>query len=220
MSDKLLETAQRISAMADGQLHGEEFMRGLDDLAGNAQARQTWDVYHLVGEVMRSGDAGARPHDPMFVQALRHKLSADNPELSVDNSNVTSDVTSIFTPVQSANDFWWRRVAGLASFTLMGVLAWQGYQFVGEAGTVASVAQLAPTRVTPVSPVMGASGPLAADRPASNTALVPNDELQATMIRDPRLDALLAAHRQFGGTSALQMPSGFLRNATFEESSR
>jgi sigma-E factor negative regulatory protein RseA len=40
------------------------------------------------------------------------------------------------------------------------------------------------------------------------------------MIRDPRLDALLAAHRQFGGTSALQMPSGFLRNATFEESSR
>jgi sigma-E factor negative regulatory protein RseA len=156
----------------------------------------------------------------MFVQALRHKLSADNPELSVDNSNVTSDVTSIFTPFQSANDFWWRRVAGLASFTLMGVLAWQGYQFVGEAGTVASVAQLAPTRVTPVSPVMGASGPLAADRPASNTALVPNDELQATMIRDPRLDALLAAHRQFGGTSALQMPSGFLRNATFEESSR
>ncbi len=36
------------------------------------------------------------------------------------------------------------------------------------------------------------------------------------MIRDPRLDELLAAHRQLGNsTSALQMPAGFLRNATF-----
>jgi len=40
------------------------------------------------------------------------------------------------------------------------------------------------------------------------------------MIRDPQLDALLAAHRQFGGTSALQMPAGFLRRATFEEGPR
>jgi sigma-E factor negative regulatory protein RseA len=29
----------------------------------------------------------------------------------------------------------------------------------------------------------------------------------------------LAAHKQVGGNSALQMPSGFLRNATFETSS-
>lgn len=36
------------------------------------------------------------------------------------------------------------------------------------------------------------------------------------MIRDPRLDELLAAHRQYGNTTALQMPAGFLRNATFE----
>jgi sigma-E factor negative regulatory protein RseA len=37
------------------------------------------------------------------------------------------------------------------------------------------------------------------------------------MIRDPQLDAMLAAHKQFGGASALQMPAGFLRNATFQE---
>jgi sigma-E factor negative regulatory protein RseA len=37
------------------------------------------------------------------------------------------------------------------------------------------------------------------------------------MIRDPRLDEMLAAHRQLGGgASALQTPAGFLRNATFE----
>ena len=40
------------------------------------------------------------------------------------------------------------------------------------------------------------------------------------MIRDSELDALLAAHRQFGGTTALQVPTGFLRNATFEGGGR
>ena len=40
------------------------------------------------------------------------------------------------------------------------------------------------------------------------------------MIRDPQLDELLAAHRQLGGASALQMPAGFLRNATFEGPTR
>jgi sigma-E factor negative regulatory protein RseA len=41
-----------------------------------------------------------------------------------------------------------------------------------------------------------------------------------TMLRDPRLDELLAAHKQYGGASALQMPAGFLRNATFEAPQR
>jgi sigma-E factor negative regulatory protein RseA len=40
------------------------------------------------------------------------------------------------------------------------------------------------------------------------------------MVRDPQLDAMMAAHRQMGGHSALQMPSGFLRNATFERPAR
>jgi sigma-E factor negative regulatory protein RseA len=38
------------------------------------------------------------------------------------------------------------------------------------------------------------------------------------MLRDPRLDQLLEAHRQAAGGA--QMPSGFLRNATFEGASR
>ncbi|OYU41868.1 MAG: anti-anti-sigma factor, partial [Burkholderiales bacterium PBB4] len=45
-------------------------------------------------------------------------------------------------------------------------------------------------------------------------------EQPQVMIRDPHLAALLAAHKQFGGTSALQMPAGFLRNATFEGPAR
>ncbi len=40
------------------------------------------------------------------------------------------------------------------------------------------------------------------------------------MLRDARLDELMAAHKQFGGTSALQKPAGFLRNATFDGPTR
>jgi sigma-E factor negative regulatory protein RseA len=37
---------------------------------------------------------------------------------------------------------------------------------------------------------------------------------EVTMIRDPRLDELLAAHKQFGGVSALQQPAGSLRSVS------
>jgi sigma-E factor negative regulatory protein RseA len=45
-------------------------------------------------------------------------------------------------------------------------------------------------------------------------------DAQQVMLRDPQLDAMLAAHRQAGGAPALQMSAGFLRNATFEGTSR
>jgi len=66
----------------------------------------------------------------------------------------------------------------------------------------------------------GAAGTVKSAPSTSTASLDSAGEQQAVMLRDPRLDALLAAHRQFGGTSALQMPSGFLRNATFDEGQR
>jgi sigma-E factor negative regulatory protein RseA len=43
---------------------------------------------------------------------------------------------------------------------------------------------------------------------------------QGVLIRDAQLEALMAEHRQFGGVSALQMPAGFLRNATHDANER
>ncbi len=55
---------------------------------------------------------------------------------------------------------------------------------------------------------------------ATKEVVVVTDPVAGTMLRDPRLDELMAAHRQLGGHSALQVPAGFLRNATFEGVSR
>jgi sigma-E factor negative regulatory protein RseA len=42
----------------------------------------------------------------------------------------------------------------------------------------------------------------------------------SVMLRDPRLDELMAAHQQYGATTTLQMPAGFLRNANFAAPNR
>ena len=87
-------------------------------------------------------------------------------------------------------------MAGVVSVALVSVLAWP------LVGSPPAGSQLASNAA--VAPVVTAS-----------LSATPAPE-PARMLRDPQLDALLAAHRQFGGTSALQAPTGFMRNATFD----
>jgi sigma-E factor negative regulatory protein RseA len=106
------------------------------------------------------------------------------------------------TALRGANDavLRWKWLAAAASLMAVTVLGWH----VGSVGIDTS-ARLASAPSTGV--------------PATVGAAVPGTE-PSVMLRDPRLDELLAAHRQFGGASALQMPAGFLRNATFEQPGR
>ncbi|MEK9950666.1 MAG: sigma-E factor negative regulatory protein [Curvibacter sp.] len=98
-------------------------------------------------------------------------------------------------PRASANDaVWrWKLVAGLCSLMAVAVLGWQ-------------LVALRPD--LPAPQLASAVPPAQAPAEAS------------VMIRDARLDQLIAAHQQQGGSSALQMPAGFLRNATFERPAR
>src|ERR1035437_3422352 len=206
MSEQLKECNERVSAMVDGQLLGEEFVRAVTVLAETPEARHTWDNYHMVGEVMRSAGAPVRAHDPDFVARLRLKLDNENPEFIAISPLPERDRGLNDLNIMAANDSWWKRVAGLASIAMVGVLSWQGVALLGQGvgrQADAPLAQLStpPSQVVPV-------------------ALVTVDGASALMNRDPQLDALLAAHRQMGGATALQAPSGFLRNATFDESRR
>jgi sigma-E factor negative regulatory protein RseA len=66
-----------------------------------------------------------------------------------------------------------------------------------------------------VSAPMSSTGSQLAQNPALIDAVLVASP-QGVIVRDARLEELLAAHKQVGGNSALQMPSGFLRNPTFE----
>jgi sigma-E factor negative regulatory protein RseA len=60
--------------------------------------------------------------------------------------------------------------------------------------------------------VLAPSASLAAAEPAAPPS--------GQMIRDARLQQYLAAHKQFGGSTALGVPSGFLRSATVDVPAR
>jgi sigma-E factor negative regulatory protein RseA len=202
MTDRLIENSELVSALVDGQLRDTEFARAMALLESSSEARQRWHSYHVVGDVLRTGQADASPHDSDFVSRLRARLQQEPAPLVWQDA---PDAKVHGAPLTSANDRWWRLVVGLASVALVAVVAWQGFQGLASQG-----AQLAAVPRPDQSTVSMAQ----AGAPASSAGAAP------VMIRDPQIDALLAAHRQFGGTSALQMPTGFLRNATFEEGGR
>lgn len=188
-----MRTEELISALADGQLAGDAFARGVELAAADPQARQAWHTYHLIGDVLRSGEhaAGALPAE--FLGRLQMRLQ---------NEQVPSPASSGMAmpgpsrePVQAAaNDasFRWKVLAGFASVAAVAAIAWTA---VGGLMAKPEQAQMA-------------------NSPGGTTVLA--ETQRGVMIRDARLDEFLAAHRQLGGASALQMPAGFLRNATFE----
>jgi sigma-E factor negative regulatory protein RseA len=192
-----------ISALADGQLAGADFAQALAFCEADVQAMESWDAWHLIGDVLRSPELTAHAADTRFVARLRSRLSEETtlatlPAAPVPVMPVGSSVTDVATgQVEAANDavFPWKLVAGFASVAAVAAIAWN-----------AGNSLLAP----PAAPQLALSGP------AAQQVLVVSE--QGTIVRDARMQELLAAHKQFGGTSALQVPSGFLRNATFESS--
>jgi sigma-E factor negative regulatory protein RseA len=228
MGEQSIQNLERISALVDGQLSQDEFSQTLTDLESSSQLRENWDTYHLLGDAMRSGSLQAQQHDAEFVRKLRQKISVVAINNIASNQENTRANLQNWPKQTSANDSSWRLVAGLASVALAGVLTWQGINWT-TASNPATGQQLvwhdAPVAAPSASPPQLASAePVQARqvlvRRDGTSALTMSSDEPQVMIRDPHLDALLAAHRQFGGASALQMPSGFLRNATYEEGGR
>lgn len=209
------DTHEAISALADGQLRGEAFASAVEAVTANAQALATWHAYHVVGDVLRSGGLAACHRDIAFVARLKNRLRQE--QIPAPSMNVAGSLAAQLHSTEpegrhaehrrAANEssLRWKLMAGFASLAAVAAIGWNGLAGSGQAASQPQLAQA----VVPVQPQ--------AAQPA--VAVVDGDS-SLVMIRDPRLDAFLAAHEQFGGTSALQMPAGFLRNATFEGQAR
>lgn len=213
--EELVKHHEAISALADGELAADKFAQTAARLGDSEDDRLTWLAYHVTGDVMRAGPSLAGGAETAFMQRLKQSLAQEPPRASV-VPEVEIRVTGA-EPVrvtglndlnnEPANDahFRWKWVAGLASVVMVSLVGWQA---VGNLSS-SSGAELAQQTVAPPTATLAA---------ASAPPLVLADA--PVMLRDPQLDALMAAHRQFGGASALQMPTGFLRNATFDGAAR
>lgn len=195
---------ERMSALVDGELRLSELDELLRGLEQDEHRRADCLRYQLIGDLIR-GDRPVRSVAPQaFLAAVRTRLQADTEPIVI--------ASPVRTVVPAANDavFRWKLVAGLASVAAVMAVSWSLIGVSPGSTAPAMVPQLAQ-----LDPVKGASVP---GVPASEAVVV--NTAQGPVIRDPRLEELLAEHRQYGGMSALQMPAGFLRDATYQSAPR
>jgi len=202
--------AEALSALADGQLEpgalaqllgGDKTSRLRAGLpaAGAAPLQQEdamlerWSTYHLIGAALRAPGQAAVPADAQFLARFQQALAR---ETAQPLALMHTAALALPKPVEAANDpvFRWKMLAGFASFTAVCAVAWQ---LVGQPGAM-----------------MGPQPGLLAQQPQQPSSLLVATPASA-VLRDSRMQELLAAHRQLGGDSAVQMPGPFLRNAAF-----
>lgn len=202
-----------LSAMVDSELDARE----CDALLGSLEsdALSSWHAYQVIGDVLRGhpDPLGKRPATD-FLAAVRMGLEDNGAGVEPRPRIVVEPAVSVSGQGrrEAANDavFRWKLVAGFASLAAVMAVSWS--MVSGSNGSAAG-AQLASN-----APAAGAT--VAASAAPAVSAPVAVSTGQGVVIRDAQLEALLAEHRQHGGMSALQMPSGFIRNATYEAAGR
>lgn len=193
-----------LSAMADGELAAYEVTVAFELCKQDVAMRGNWNIYHLIGNVLRMAmpvsGAAVRGADVAFLERLNQRLRGE--EIIRDALPDTAQRADLQAaaavvhhrgPASNDGNFRWKLVAGFASL-----------------GAVASIAWSLSGLSTPVSAPM-----LAEAEQGVVVQQVVIASPQGPMVRDARLEELLAAHKQLGSTS-LQAPSGFLRSASFE----
>ncbi len=190
-----------ISALADGEGDAAGIAGGCAAWARcDVEARRSWHVYHLIGDVLRSDDLASVPaRDQAFLERLHARLA---------NEPVPSAAAP--QPVDAGADPRPRK-------------AWQW-----PAALAASVIALAAGLVLMLDPA-GRSGSDAARRfavaPDANrvaatgsgagSLLVPETVDQGSrVVRDARLDRYLRAHREYGAALPGSLPGGASRSVS------
>jgi len=195
--------SEQLSALADGEVDTAAAGAACAAWKTDTELRRTWHAWHLIGDVLRSEDlASSAERDQRFLVALRGRLALE--------PVVLAPAAAAAAPGRRAGGRWLLPSAVAAGFTLVVGT----FVVLGPTGAPAPATTLA--RVTPPaveSPVVPAS----VREPAAPVQAV---AVNGRMIRDPRLEPYLVAHKQFAGTSALGVPSTFLRAETVDTEPR
>lgn len=197
-----------LSALMDGELDASAVAGACRAWRDDAQLREQWHAYHLIGDVMRSEDLVSNVRrDADFLSALRERLAEEPVVLAP--SGVAAPVPQAVRVRRS----WMAPAAVAAGFAVVAgtlvVTQMAGGLSSREPGADAAIAQVPSSLQT-----VGLDG-----KPAS-AAEVPSVVLNGQLVRDARLDEYLAAHKKFGGSSLPGGPSGFLRNASVDMPAR
>jgi sigma-E factor negative regulatory protein RseA len=201
-SENRSSTLETLSAMADGEVDSSAAAQACVAWRDDPSARLAWHSYHLIGDVLRSEDL-AIAHDASLLSTLRTRLANEPTVLAPEAPQR-----------QRANGARARRWTWVAPSAVAA-----GFVLVAGALTVTR-------QSTPESDAAALTASTAFDRSttrdgAFDSTLQPRaSSVDVKLLRDARLDRYLAAHQQFAGSTALGVPSGFLRNAASEAPNR
>lgn len=207
---KTAAVRENVSALMDGDLRDLAEAGALEGLLADAQVLQTWHTYQVVGDVLRSAELAPSRDELAFLRRLELRLEQEPRRPQAMAVEAAEQMPGVAAPAENtvpdrpaANMavFRWKMLATAACVALVGVVGLQLWSLGGARND----SQMAAARSVAVP---------------STPEVVVADSAAGTMLRDPRLDELMAAHRQLGGHSALQVPAGFLRNATYEGAGR
>jgi sigma-E factor negative regulatory protein RseA len=211
---------ENLSALSDGELDATATAHACSAWCDDAATRSTWHAYQVIGDVLRSDDlASTGRRDAAFLSALRQRLAVEPvvlaPDVASEPAVQQPTVRQVANAGRGSRWSWMAPSAVAAGFVLVAgaLVVTRGPMLPGSA---------APT----TSRVGGPGGP--APQVVSAPTLAPPDAAfepqvlvtNGRVLRDRSLERYLAAHQQFAGTTALGVPSGFLRNAAAEVPTR
>jgi sigma-E factor negative regulatory protein RseA len=225
-SDVSPEAARELlSSLADGELTAGSVTLACGHWRISAESQSAWHAYQLIGDVLRSDDLASDPaSDARFLTDFRARLASEPVVLAPQALDVVAATRmsghSVASNVRSGIRTWghpWAIAAGMAA--VAGALVFTRAPSTPLSTDTISAADA--SRMTPAS----------SDAPRATLATIQTDATplarepevfvaNGKLIRDARLDRYLAAHKQFAGSSALGVPSVFLRNATADAGER
>ncbi|MBB5392822.1 MULTISPECIES: sigma-E factor negative regulatory protein [unclassified Herbaspirillum] len=219
--DAKVTTREQISTLADGELSSEEMTIALAALRSSQDGREAWEVYHQIGDVLRSEEM-----DISLSAGFSAKMSALlDAEPAIVAPQASADVTRAVAAVSSVaanGDHQAVRPRGRNRFFLPGAAAAAAVvaavfvampqQAVVTADSGASPVQVAVAPVIVPSALSTVSAGGAAADGAQNVTQLSTLAQQGEVKRDPRIDDYLFAHQRF---SPSYSSAQYARSAAF-----
>lgn len=231
----------RLSSLVDGEVDVTEVAHLCSGWKEEESARRAWHTYQLIGDALRSDELATSPsRDCAFMERLRQRLAAEPVVLAPQEQ--IAELHEEQVALSAAGGSWhgmprrWRipvtaaasvlavtgvlmvaRVSGLlpADTPNGATLAQQNAPGIRAAAAPQALAAAPSSRLQTVSTQTGSAPASDLDSTQPQTVIA-----NRKLIRDARLDQYLAAHKEFGGSTAFGVPSGFLRSATSESRDR
>lgn len=241
MSDAFSETNpahQGLSALVDGEATPQELARACAQWRDDSDTRARWHRYQLIGDVMRSEDLAQTTRGDAFLQSFRERLAQEPVVLAPGASSASvlngpqGAALSAVAPLRKR--VWAGPLSVAAGFVMVVGALINGQMLPGTASTSASLS----------SSVQGGTasfggGTAAVDLSSALIPLTPADlevassqrgegvvgvgasfsqpdAAEATMVRDPQVEALVRARRAATQAETFSAQAGLLHQVGYQ----